>query len=450
MSELMRVSDKNYYKNFKDGIHENFTKLKPMSIIKGSTLIELFDAKTGDKISEQYSENLITNALNKYLYQSVIEMLVQVAPTVSLSQIASLFGNIVLTDYTGAEDAALGKMAGVIIGWASKSTTYAGADTKRGTVNVATTTCITPTSMSFVFDWPTTAGNGTFRTLWWIPALNAPTTSPYAYIMFGATSIATSQTVAFSQVCFAKNDYYSIRNDNLVYKNARNPASAGTTMFTAGVLAKNPTGDDSAPKGITWDGTYFWIYGSTSGKFFKYDYAFNLQTSWACAAATYIGNWNLFCWHVDSIYTIRRVNATTWNLYKFNTAGVLQNTYNIYGVYTNFLDADMSSAYLSVVSDGISLYLSNTAATTVKFLQVTGAGVYVTDFLCENGIASSGVTAMDEYGFFYITANSSTLLYAKCPAWSPITQNLLGVPTTKTSANTMKITYNFTLDITGV
>lgn len=457
---MNRLSIDNRYKNFITGEERQFTKIKPESLIKGSALIEIFDAVTGKKIEEIQSENIILNSLNKYLYQIVMACLINknpaqltnfsVANLTGQSWTVNMFGNLILTDYTGAEDAANRYVRGGIVGWANKSTAYAGADAYKGTINIASTDYTNLATIKFVFDWPTTAANGTFRTLWWTPARmdSVGTVINYSYSLPNINSgIPSSFNVnGNGRVCVKGDGFYYIPSSatTSIYKSTKTP---GNIVYSAGVLVKNISGDDSAPKGVEWDGTNFWVYGNTNGKMFKYDASFNLVTSWACASATYMTAYQYTCLG-GKIYTYKYVNSTTWNIYQWSTSGALEATYNVYNASYAYFTYLYAQSVTSFMSDGTYLYLF--AADMI--LIVDGSGNVITNIACSGNGSNMYAMCFDPQknlvGSMWIA--SSTYLCEAIPLFFPVVQNLLPAGITKTSANTMKITYQFNLDLSGL
>lgn len=81
---------------------------------------------------------------------------------------ADLFTHLVLNADTAAEVTTRPRMDAenfVTVAWANKDG-YAGADTKRGSPNFGEMRRDAARTL-WVFDWPTSAGNGTFRSVWW-------------------------------------------------------------------------------------------------------------------------------------------------------------------------------------------------------------------------------------------------------------------------------------------
>lgn len=450
-----RISVDNYYKNHDTGEFKQFLKQKNVSSMKNFAKVELFDELTGNKKEEWLSENIINNGLDMYMYKFVINSLLgqYMYAGFEMYNTFNPFGNIVLTDYSGAEDATLARIQGNIKGWANKFTTYAGADALRGTINQTDSSLTPETSLKYVFDWATSAGNGTFRTLWWMPQkMDAVTTSPLrvnSTIRFDTSALGTAMTTAANRFCVNDNKMYYI-NGTTIYSAPRHITVSSGGWKATSTSEKNITADDNTPIGIDFDGTNFWVYGDQNDKFYKYNSSFTLQTSWSATKGTYFGTNPTFCCHGGKIYTWKRVDATNWNLYKFATDGTLEATYNLYSAgYTYFTDTDATSA--RICSDGNNIFIIfGTNSSHINVLEVNGSGTlqyeYRSDFTLMN--TSSGF-CFDEYKNLLISY-SATTQYSFMPMWRPTAQTLLGTNVTKTNSNTMKITYTFTLDTSSL
>lgn len=446
-NKLSRISIGNYHKNCTTGEVIEYTKQKPFSPMKCHALIQLFNAETGELESEQLSENLINDSLNQMMYKIVMESIIFSASPIGYALSMgnfNLFETCVLTTYAGAEDATLKNINGSVVGWASKTIPYAGGDTQRGTVNITTSNVDSATVITYVFDWPTTSGNGIFQTIWWNAGKCDVPIYPYPTTLAGYSN-GTYITGGFNQftpMCCHDNALYYINSARTDIYKTKKRMDSYAQFTTSPTSVKTTSGDDTSMSGINWDGTNYWTYGSTNGKFYKYNSSFALQTSWACAAATYLSSTYQFACLDGFIYTHKRVNATTWNIYKFQDDGTLLATYNYYASYSYWGDGQANASELCVWNGNLLLNYSG------YFIELTGAGVHVNNFYSP-GLAYNGQMCADEYKNIII-CSSNTNYYYVTPAWAPTAQNLLSVATTKTSANTMKITLTLSLDLAGI
>lgn len=156
-----------YSHNLITGQKLEVIKKKPIIPVKGITTIEIFDDLTKKKIQEVKSENIINNRLSKYAFMEFFYE--RIKGSTSASVYNAPFGYLLLTNYNGVEDAELKGPRGAIIGYADKITPYSGPDTLKGTINSLETKLDTEGTglLHFVFDFPTSAANGTFQSLWW-------------------------------------------------------------------------------------------------------------------------------------------------------------------------------------------------------------------------------------------------------------------------------------------
>ena len=142
--------------------------------IKGKVFLELFNAKTKEKIKEAYTENLIPDL---YFRDSFLTLFIQGIMGSGLQRSTnnySWFDYIYLTDNNKPENVNDEKVMGNVIGYAHRNTAYSGSDIKRGTINKAETQFEISDSkvkMSFVFDFPTNAANGIIESIYWAEAL---------------------------------------------------------------------------------------------------------------------------------------------------------------------------------------------------------------------------------------------------------------------------------------
>lgn len=139
----------------------DLTKLKP---VRGLVTVELFN-KSGKKIKEIKSENMITTLAKNHLLWDMKEDFFRGCPGTLPAEPSYSFNNIILTTSDIAPQDVDIPFIGSLIGWSDKST-YSGSDTLRGTLNTVESYA-TNDKVHWVFDFPTHAGNGTIRTIMW-------------------------------------------------------------------------------------------------------------------------------------------------------------------------------------------------------------------------------------------------------------------------------------------
>jgi len=191
-----------YNKDLITGTEILLPKKKRVTPVRGSALVELFT--DGKKEYEAYTENVICDILSRFAYMDYYYNAIKSIPTVL--GYTSPFIYMILTDYNGPEAASNLAILGNIVGYAHKVNTYVGADSQKGTINLAETTldATGDGTLHFVFDFPTNAANGTFQTISWAPSVNNSGSgyfSAYTVVSTGITLTALS-TLAYD-VCIA-------------------------------------------------------------------------------------------------------------------------------------------------------------------------------------------------------------------------------------------------------
>lgn len=159
---------RNYVKDNRSGVITEMIKHKPENVTaKGVATMQLINAKTGEIDVEVRSENIVMdhfgkNAYNYAFYTRMTDM---------DGGVPYPFGAIHLTTWDKPEKANTPCFLGVRRAWANRSTQYVGTDKYKGTVNLSESRNYINQDgkyvMSFVFDWPTHSGNGTFNSILW-------------------------------------------------------------------------------------------------------------------------------------------------------------------------------------------------------------------------------------------------------------------------------------------
>jgi hypothetical protein len=134
--------------------------------LRGAVLLELFDAETGQKVDESGGENYVTPVGLEYARWSVREAYAKSIPIANDFDYtpADPFLNAYLTDSDEAVDTGSSWPEGVLIGYSPKTGSAPGADTQRGILNTVESDA-TPARAKWVFDWATTAANGSIRSV---------------------------------------------------------------------------------------------------------------------------------------------------------------------------------------------------------------------------------------------------------------------------------------------
>lgn len=151
---------------------ELFVPDRPLHAVVG---VELFDAETGRKLDESKGENYITPAGVAHNRWKVRNDYMASMPGAGNTDVEPVnpFGEVWMSPSTEAIDTADNWPKGLTVAWANKWT-YAGADTFRGSPN-SLESLADATRAKWVFDWPTTAGNGTINSVGWRPGWGSQT-----------------------------------------------------------------------------------------------------------------------------------------------------------------------------------------------------------------------------------------------------------------------------------
>lgn len=459
-----RLSLLNTYENFDTGEIKKLVKVKPIQVMKNVCTVDIINSHTGKVRERVQSENIVNNYLNSLFTQSLfLEHVFTQIPQDSSAYLTgrTLFGAIFLTNYTGAEDADAPGAHGNVIAWADRKNTYIGADTKRGTINWSETTLVDVDTVRYVFDWPTNTGNGTFRTAYFCPAYSiasgtswtVPTTAITTASMNGSSYNGSTNTYCG---CVVNGRLYHTTASGYIY-------STGMSIFStyiardiyAGALEKDFSATDNTLRGIQWDGTNFWAFGDQYDKMYKLDTSFNVVSSWSITVATYLSTYKQFTCFGGKIYTIKYVNSTTINLYKFATDGTLEATYNILTAGGNYDTLATKNDDLILTNDGERLVIVSpgSAVSSVHgIIETDGLGTVKADYMIywrDGTLPSVSKTLAwnNDYKLWeqlYSTQTNMIGLLRK-----PTTQTLLPSSVTKTSSDYMKVTYTLNVDLTS-
>lgn len=172
-----------YNQDFLTGKTKEYKKVKKDRGIKGKVLLELFDAKTKEKVQEAYTENLIPDLFFKDTFLTHFAQGIMGVGNTRSSSNYSWFEYLYLTDHDKPENINEQRVQGNIIGFAHRNSTYSGTDTRRGTINRAESkleVMDTKIKVNFVFDFPTHAANGKIESIFW--AESDPDNKDYFYL----------------------------------------------------------------------------------------------------------------------------------------------------------------------------------------------------------------------------------------------------------------------------
>lgn len=292
--------------NFLTGERIELPYVKKAAPVRGFIKLELFDDLTGKKIEEITSENFISKYVYQYWEQLMRRSFIYHLNTRQgdLSGFSTLlpfpFQTFVLLDYNKPEDPENERIApGKVVGYATQST-YSGSDTKRGSINLAESFA-NAEQLHYVFDFPTHAANGTFQSLAWVaasannyatwPYFNLKTFSGGNELKGRALSVTDTEiyikeafapTVrVYDKATFQGGSTQPKRQFNLAFESIFGFVYAMGFLWSVsysdgkirkvdpqnGVTLATITPNSGTPSrltGITFDGVDFWVTGETS------------------------------------------------------------------------------------------------------------------------------------------------------------------------------------------
>lgn len=434
----------NYVRNFETGETVNLRKYKPEVQVKGKALIELFNERTGKKVLEAETENVINNLIAKEAFLSGFDSLI--GWNSNSPSRTSMFQNIVLTNFTGPEDANAFYIKGDTIAWAAKMTGYIGDDVKRGTINIAESTRDYG-EYKFVFDWPTHSGNGTFRSIWWAGVNGFEPQIDFHYLT--ASSIPGTNTTSYRVCLGPRYSVYVPQNTGVIivktpnYNGMSNP----TTFNSHSSDSLDLSYIDTRIQGIWWDGGFFWIYGDNNRKYYKCDSNFSVLLEFDAppAASSAASRYNFTTFN-GKFFSFTQESSTDWSLRRYNYQGVVENEFNLFGQ-----EGITAPSSMHIVGNAKSLIFHE--ANLRRIALVDANGITLKFAVDANAQATNSYYVRNllydhqrniYYGRYQYSGYSNYYLQ---PVWYPGAQTLLASPVTKTNSNTMKVTYTFKVSL---
>ncbi|GAB0169483.1 hypothetical protein LSPCS325_29200 [Lysinibacillus sp. CTST325] len=180
-------------------------KLLPQGLIK----VELFDAETHEKVQEIETHNFIAKGVLEYIFTArAIDVFTTDRATNYFEdgrRYTDRFRMISLTDASHPEEPATEWLRrGTRLGYAFSTTTYSGEDPLQGSYNKAES-FTTLEQVRMVFDWPTHAANGTFKSIYFSCDGNGAYTS--------MSSLAIPALEYLRSITLYKNRYYLLKGN---------------------------------------------------------------------------------------------------------------------------------------------------------------------------------------------------------------------------------------------
>ncbi|WP_333887902.1 hypothetical protein [Clostridium sp.] len=274
-----------YSRDLIKGTKIEIPKKKLILPFTGTATVKLYDSLTGKQTYEAKSENRISAVfgnmayLDGFYYPILDNMQENILTDIYTTY---PFRVVVLTTGDVPEDPYDYFTWGSIIGYADGLYTYSGSDVLRGTVNTSETTR-TNTGASgirhYVIDFPTSAANGTFKSIYWTGGASTGSTAqnPNINSLYPKTALETGSSGSSLP-------YYNLCTDETnLYALIRNTTTLVVYDKVTGTKKDNITLPIQA-KAIAYDGTNFWLLIS-DGSFKKLDKNFAVVASYSKSAA---------------------------------------------------------------------------------------------------------------------------------------------------------------------
>jgi hypothetical protein len=447
--------------NFVTGEVIEMLKHKVSSIpIRGFTKIELFDQKQfGKKVEEVTAENFISINMKDYLEYILMREYSQIGAWYTSStsyyesnmrQVTSgifPFNTIALTTDSRPENPQSERIVmGDIIGYAFKNE-YVGTDTKRGTINAAES--YTDRGIAhFVFDFSTQAANGTFSSVVWHSNTGATSSlgsQQYRqknyewYVELRGKNGIPNNSHYRGGLCLDGSSFWVMESMGSGAKKIAEilvtPGTNGkTATFTVGrVWDSHFSSYSDVAYDMTYDSDYIY-YVANSG---SYNTIYRVKKSDGTKSTITLSGFR-------KLYGIERVGAYFYVLGDSETQvnGYYPMRWAKYDSAFNIIEAknifDQSPLGYGMAYNQI----KNEIAVR------TGSGIFIFDLQMNRlSYSISQPSSPNEYpgiavkdGEYFLRDENSFFM---AELGSLGARNLLPTPVTKTSTNTMKVTYDF-------
>lgn len=441
--------------NFVTGEVIEMLKHKVSSIpLRGFTKIELFDEKRfGKKVEEVTAENFISINMKDYLEYILMNEYSKIGVGLSGTDMMPLtyrefpFNVLALTTDSRPENPQIERVVmGDIIGYAFKNQ-YVGSDTRRGTLNSAES--YRDRSMAhFVFDFATNAANGTFSSVVWYSdtgGSSSITAQRYFqknfewYVALKGNNGLANNSHYRGGLCFDGSSFWTLESTGSGAKKIVEvlvtPGTNGkNATFTIGrIWDSHVSSYSDVAYDITYDSDYIYYTLNVGSNNTIYCVK---KSDGTRSAITLSGFGRLYgIERVGAYFYVLGQSATQvngqyplrWAKYdsSFNiieAKNIFENDVAVYGMAYNQQKNEIAVR----TSNGIYIFDLQMNRLSYSIAQPSSPSYYP-------GIAvkDGEYFLRDEYSFFMAELGS---LGAR---------NLLPTPVTKTSTNTMKVTYDF-------
>jgi hypothetical protein len=439
-------------------------------VYENKITIQLFDDLTGKQVEEVKTHNLLTNGAAKMAYMDRYFSRLRdgknsANPTAGNSPSWNGGGNIytpyanpfdvlILMNTGIPENADQTFLQGTKIGWAEKSVPYAGGDNLRGTINTSETTFNEPNNLHYVFDFPTNAANGTFDTIFWHSCFDncfdLLYSGGYPYLIsdigFGSWS-DTGRTAAYGGIAYQSGrntviisefTYYLMKQATLNKRTNISAILGGATI-----------------SGLFVDANNIWVI-TTDNKIYK------LDKNYALVSSITISNIpSGYSQHYNYSGGLWMYNGNFYTTFWKSGANTLLSTINSTGVVTANKDIGSDTQIKNISVVGTNLFLTNGAYggtlgtggiynLSNNLNQIgTFAEFSVGDvaYNWNGNISTITYDVVKQYWMCGICRNTVVSNIAPLYLVPPGAMANVAPSVTKTATNTMKIQYDFNIDI---
>lgn len=450
--------------------------------VNTKVMVELYDDLTGKKKEEWKGENILTDAwvdYHRYLVKnSFLPFSAQAGRSANIwanvSPASAVYNDtnqnlwmdyLLLSKDSSAELAATKSSTEKLTGYSQRAAAVT-PDTVQGTIN-GLESFVTNDNYHFVFDFPTSCANGTFNSVLWgsnptsfggilVPSLTAVPNKQYFYT--GLSNVQVNGNQYFQSITYdpVGGNFYVVQTGTIQqcwiiresdmtiinnftftgvptninqciyvsgflyivqYTNSSVPGNVGSVIYkvnasTGGAAtsinmnAKLPSTANIYICGIRWDGTNFWIL-STNG-------------------------------NSTTVAQMCKFDSTLTTLISNSAFGTTYGTFDIKG--------DGTTAYVGLHYNGTYLMSAATNRSVLIFYDpVTYQPVKHTFSITPNYYMVNPVNGNESFWFIGYNGAADKLVLRKYVHTGIYAKTLLASPVTKTSANTMKIIYDFSI-----
>lgn len=259
-----------YVKDFKTGEIKKEIKHKPPQSMINKATIQVFDAN-GELVQEGVSHNVVNNTIKQVAFVDYFFQRPTARGISAMSNSNSWWEAIYLSDYAGVEDANELFILGEIIGWAGHTQTYSGTDTRKGTYNAGESYPIDHKRQGytkFVYDWPTHAANGTINSVYWGSA-SVSDTGYRCYVPVFWLPGGNDSTLGVVDCSSEGEKFVYVANNQYIYTYDLDFTSNNTLYNISASLGTSPR-----LRGIDFDLVegLWWIVNDTDKKVYKGSY----------------------------------------------------------------------------------------------------------------------------------------------------------------------------------